>query len=167
MSATNGHARPAALAAGFSLENDAWGRLVLLDELGHRYVGVEPVRAFPISDPTRWISLCDADGQELVQVESLDELSPATRQALLEELSRREFLPIIRRIVRVATETIPALWEVETNRGPTEFTLDGEENVRRLGRDRALIIDARGIRYLIADTKALDAHSRRILERYL
>ena len=166
MSATNGHPKPAARSE-FSLENDAWGRLVLLDELGHRYVEVEPVRAFPISDPTRWVSICDPDGRELVQVESLDDLSAATRQTLLEELSRREFLPIIRRIVRVATETIPALWEVETDRGPTVFTLDGEENVRRLGHDRALIIDARGIRYLIADTKSLDAQSRRILERYL
>ncbi len=86
---------------------------------------------------------------------------------MLDELSRREFLPVIRRIVRVATETIPSTWEVETDRGPTTFTLDGEENVRRLGHDRALIVNARGIRYLIADTKGLDSHSRRILERYL
>jgi Domain of unknown function (DUF1854) len=149
------------------LQIDAWGRLVLLDEFGISHVGVEPVRAFPISDPGRWISIVDNEGQELLQVESLDDLTPPIRQILLDELARREFLPVIQRIVRVATETIPALWKVETDRGPTEFTLDGEENVRRLGHDRALIIDARGIRYLIADTRALDAHSRRILERYL
>jgi hypothetical protein len=149
------------------LQIDPWGRLVLLDEFGITHVGVEPVRAFPISDPGRWISLVDTEGQELLQVESLDDLTPTTRQILLDELSRREFLPVIQRIVKVTTETIPALWEVETDRGSTRFTLDGEENVRRLGHSRALIIDAQGIRYLIADTKALDAHSRRILERYL
>lgn len=166
MSTTNGHpikrTRPE-----FTIETDARGRMVLLDETGQRYVGVEPIRAFPISDPGRWISICDPEGQELVQVESLDDLPASTRHILLEELSRREFLPVIQRIIRVTTETIPARWEVETDRGPTEFTLDGEENVRRLGHDRALIIDARGIRYLIADTRVLDAHSRRILERYL
>ena len=149
------------------LEIDAWGRLVLTDEFGHRHVGVEPIRAFPISEPGRWISLCAPDGQELIQVETLDDLSDENRRLVLDELSRREFLPVIRRIVRVATETIPSTWEVETDRGRTTFTLDGEENVRRLGHDRALIVDARGIRYLIADTKALDSHGRRILERYL
>jgi Domain of unknown function (DUF1854) len=162
MSATNGHPR-----AGFELRRDDWGRLILIDEFGVRHEGVEPIRAFPISDPTRWISLCDPLGEELLQVELLEDLPPSTRQTLLEELSRREFLPVIKRIVRVATETTPAIWEVETDRGPTQFTLDGEENVRRLGHDRALIIDARGIRYLIADAKTLDSHSRRILERYL
>jgi hypothetical protein len=30
-----------------------------------------------------------------------------------------------------------------------------------------LITDAHGIRYLIPDVEALDAHSRRLLERYL
>ena len=32
---------------------------------------------------------------------------------------------------------------------------------------RALVIDAHGIRYLIPDTRTLDATSRRLLERYL
>ena len=52
-----------------------------------------------------------------------------------------------------------------TDRGPRpRFTLDGEENVRRLGHDRALIVDARGIRYLIAEYEGVwTAHSRRIL----
>jgi hypothetical protein len=149
------------------LQIDAWGRLVLTDEFGERHVGVEPVRAFPISEPGRWISLCAPDGQELIQFETLDDLSAEDRRIVLEELSRREFLPVIRRIVRVATDTVPSTWEVETDRGSTTFTLDGDENVRRLAQDRALIVDARGIRYLIADTKGLDSHSRRILERYL
>ncbi len=149
------------------LEVDAWGRLNLTDEFGERHVGVEPVRAFPISDPTRWISICGPTGQELVQIETLDDLSAENRQMVIGELSRREFLPVIRRIVRVDIDTFPPTWEVETDRGPTQFGLDGDENVRRLAHDRALIIDAKGMRYLIADTKALDHHSRRILERYL
>ena len=33
---------------------------------------------------------------------------PRPVRLVLDELSRREFLPVIRRIVRVATETIPA-----------------------------------------------------------
>src|SRR5438876_491120 len=98
----------------FGLTHDAWGRLVLIDAEGERHVGVEPVRAFPISDPTRWISICDADGAELVCVADLAGLAPSMRQALEEELARREFVPVIRRIVRVSADAAPSDWDVET-----------------------------------------------------
>ena len=55
----------------FGLVRDAWGRLVLIDADGRRHVGVEPVRAFPISDPRGWISLCDIHGRELLSIEPL------------------------------------------------------------------------------------------------
>ena len=56
-----------ALAGDFELHHDAWGRLVLVDDEGHKYVGVEPVRAFPISDPDHFISLCDAESREFAR----------------------------------------------------------------------------------------------------
>ena len=37
------------ILADFTLEYDAWGQLVLTCADGRRFVGVEPVRAFPIS----------------------------------------------------------------------------------------------------------------------
>jgi hypothetical protein len=61
----------------------------------------------------------------------------------------------------------PSEWEVETDRGPTRFILNNEDDVRRLDDQRALVIDASGIRYLIPDLRSLDAASRRVLERYL
>ena len=60
----------------------------------------------------------------------------------------------------------PSEWHVETNRGPTSFLLDSEDDVRRLGPFKALFIDSHGIRYLIPDTRELDYASRRILDRY-
>ena len=58
--------------------------------------------------------------------------------------------------------------EVVTNRGPTTFLMEDSDNdVRRLGPNRILLVDIHGIRYLIADTRRLDAASRRILDRYL
>jgi len=56
---------------------------------------------------------------------------------------------------------------VDTDRGPTRFVLKTEDDVRRLGPYRALIIDAQGVRYLIPDTRDLDAYGRRAVERYL
>ena len=60
----------------FGLVHDDWGRLVLIDAQGRRFIGVEPVRAFPISHPKQWIAICDAEGREIVAIESLDELTP-------------------------------------------------------------------------------------------
>ncbi len=154
-------------ASSFNLSRDAWGRLVLVDEQGERHVGVEPVRAFPLSDPTHWISLCDGHGRELVQVASLDDLEPALRQLIDEELQTREFVPTILKIVKVHGEISPADWDVETDRGKTRFTLDNEDDVRRLDPQRVLITDAQKLRYYIPNIRALDHTSRRILDRYL
>jgi hypothetical protein len=49
----------------------------------------------------------------------------------------------------------------------TTFLLNSEEDVFPLRRGRALTTDSHGIRYLIDDLAALDANSRRLLERYL
>src|SRR3954452_16485606 len=92
----------------FGLSYDAWGRLVLTDAEGRRHVGVEPVRAFPISDPDRWVSLCDAEGSEVACVAALAGLAPNVRRILEEELARREFVPIVRKIVRVSGDAVPA-----------------------------------------------------------
>ena len=56
---------------------------------------------------------------------------------------------------------------METDRGPTRFTLESEDDVRRLGAHRVLITDAKRLRYHVPDTRALDPASRRVLERYL
>ncbi len=159
---------PTVAAGGaFGLSHDSWGRLVLIDSTGRRHNGVEPVRAFPIADPQHWISICDAEGRELVLVEDLANIPPAVRQVLEDELARREFVPHLRRIIKVSTDVEPSEWDVETDRGPTRFLLNSGDDVRRLSPYSALLIDVHGTRYLIEDTRQLDSHSRRVLELYL
>jgi hypothetical protein len=150
----------------FTLRHDAWGRLVLIDAMGREHVGVEPVRDFPISDPKHWISLVSAEGKELACVEEPEKLPPDVRKVLEDDLARREFVPVIHTIERI-TSTDPTEWTVTTDRGPTKFVVKSDDDIRRLGRHRALVVDAYGIRYFIADTKKLDAPSRKLLERYL
>jgi len=162
---TNG--TPGATPPNFTLHHDAWGHLVLTDGTGREHVGVEPVRAFPISDPRHGISICDAEGREIIWIDDLDALPAPTRRLLEDDLARRQFLPIVQRIIRVIGSTEPSEWEVESDRGRTRFPLRSEEDVRALAGHRAIITDAHGIRYLIPDVRALDAASRRILERYL
>ena len=156
-----------ASSAGFHLERDSFDRLVLVDGAGERHVGVEPVRAFPISDPEFGLSLVGAQGRELAWVERLSALPAETQQLLREELSSRDFTPQIRRIIHISIGADPSKWTVETDRGPTTFMLKSSEDVRRLDARRAMIIDAHGTRYLISDVGRLDRYSRRNLERYL
>ncbi len=123
--------QPAA-AGTFGLSHDAWGRLVMIDGDGRRHVGVEPVRAFPISDSLHWISICDIEGRELACVHDLAELPASVRQVLEEDLARREFVPVLQRIYNVSTETAPSEWDVQTDRGRTRFMLHSEDDIRRL-----------------------------------
>ena len=151
----------------FSLHHDAWGRLVLTDADGRQHAGVEVIRAFPLSDPRHGIAICDAKGRELLWLAELDVLPPSLARQIEEELAKREFVPIIHRIVNVSSPVEPSEWEIETDRGRTSFVLNSEDDVHELDERRALITDAHGVRYLISDILRLDAESRRLLERYL
>ncbi|MGA2799129.1 MAG: DUF1854 domain-containing protein [Thermoguttaceae bacterium] len=153
-------------ARGFQLHRDAYDRLILTDADGRILVGVEPVRAFPISSAEEWFSIIDAEGHEVLCIRHPGTLPSELRKILEEELSCREFVPIIERIVSVTADVDPSQWLVETDRGETTFLLDSEDDVRRLGAYKAMFIDTHGIRYLISDTRALDYASRRILDRY-
>lgn len=161
--ATNGQT----VSLPFALSHDVWGQLVMTDADGHQHVGVELVRAFPLSDPRRGVAVCDYHGRELVWLADLDALPlPLVRQ-IEEELAKREFVPIIRRILKISSAVEPSDWEVETDRGRTSFVLDSEDDVHELDQHRALVTDVYGIRYLIPDVRRLDAHSRHLLERFL
>jgi len=77
-------------------------------------------------------------------------------------------MPVIERIVSVTSYSTPCTWTVETDRGTTEFVLRGDEDIRRIGKNNALLIaDAHGIQYLVRDQFAMDAHSKRVLDRFL
>jgi hypothetical protein len=150
------------------LERTDFGKLMLTNAQGERFVGVLPVRAFPILAPGEGISLLSTEGHEVAWVDRLDDL-PAAYQSLIEdELARREFMPQLHRILEVSSFSTPCTWTVETDRGRTEFVLRGDEDIRRIGTGRSLLVaDAHGIHYLVPDQKALDAHSKRILDRFL
>ncbi len=154
--------------ADFSLGRNVWGQIVLVLPDGRRVEGVEIVRAFPISEPGEYVSICDAEGHEVICVEDPSSLPPTLLELLDEELKRREFVPVVVRIDGVSADTDPAQWQILTNRGPTTFLMeDSDHDVRRLGPNRFLLVDTHGIRYLIPDAQRLDSGSRRILDRYL
>jgi hypothetical protein len=151
----------------FSLSRDALGCLVFCDQEGREHIDVKPIRIFPISDPEHWVSICDADGNEIICIEDLNQLPGQVRHILLEELGVREFLPIIKKIMGISSRFEPSEWQVETDRGETCFILNDEDDIHRLSTYRILIIDAHRIRYLIPDMRRLDSASRRVLAHYI
>jgi hypothetical protein len=151
----------------FKLERDAARRLWFTSPEGKQYSDVEPVRAFPLSDPAHAVSILDATGRELFYIDSLDEVEPGVRRTLELELSQREFVPIILRVLNKPAQTEPATWKVETDRGVTTFEIESEDSVHRREPNRVSIVDRSGLRYEIPDTRKLDAQSRDVLDRFL
>ncbi|HMN22604.1 MAG TPA: DUF1854 domain-containing protein [Ottowia sp.] len=154
-------------AALATLRQDPFGRLVLTDPEGVDRVGIVAVRAFPIAAPDEAISLLDADGHELAWIERLADCPEPQRGLLERALEQREFMPRLTRLKSVSSFATPSTWQVETDRGDTEFVLKGEEQIRRLGPDLLIVNDASGVQYLIRDLASMDAVSRKLLDRFL
>lgn len=59
------------------------------------------------------------------------------------------------------------MWTVDTDRGAASFTLEAEEDIRRLQGSRLLITSEDGVCWEIADRFAPDRASRTFLELFL
>lgn len=151
----------------FQLRREASGRLKYISPHGEVHQGVVPVRAFPLAAPEEGISLVSLEGHELVWIEQMSALPTAVRLLLHEELTLRDFVPEVKRLVSVSSFGTPSTWTVETDRGNTSFVLKGEEDIRRLKGGELLIAASEGVQYRIADMASLDKASRRLLERFL
>jgi hypothetical protein len=151
----------------FTLRRDAFGKLILTNAEGEEFVGVAPVRSFPVQAPTRGISLVRDGGKEVGWIDDLETVAAEIRALVTEELDGREFMPEIQSIKAVSSFATPCTWTVATDRGDTEFVLKGEEDIRRLGAYSLLIADSHGIHFLIRDMFAIDKGSRKILDRFL
>jgi Domain of unknown function (DUF1854) len=151
--------------AALKFRRDEWGQLVMTLADGTTHSGVEPVRCFPLTDPSHLIAILDSDGHEVLNLPSADILAPAARDILQQALAEREFVPVIHRIISASPPNPPCTWEVETDRGHTSFSLESDDDVRRLGQHGTVIADSNGIRYQIPNWNQLDPHSQRILRR--
>lgn len=154
-------------ATEFRLRRNNFQQLVLMTNEGEEMVDVRPVRAFPIQSPSKGISLVLENGQEVAWIDDLNDLQQNERDLIDAELEGREFMPEIQKIIGVTSFSTPCTWQVETDRGNTDFVLKGDEDIRRIGASSLLIADNHGIHFLIRDMFAIDKHSRKILDRFL
>jgi len=149
---------------GWRLERLEHGRLDLLDAQGRLHHDVDVLRAFPVTAPTGPVAIIAADGGELAWVESLAEQPADLRRLLERELAQREFLPVIERIEAIS-DAEPAEWTVVTDRGGHRFRVAHTDDIARQADGGVFITDTHGMRYRIPREAALDAASRRLLDR--
>lgn len=151
----------------FTLSLNALGQLTFTDHLGASSENVYPVRAFPISAPDDGFSIMSRDGHELVWINSLSQLEQSQQSLIKAELARRDLMPEILQILRVSSFATPSIWDIKTNKGEAQLTLQGEDQIWRTHGGKLLITDKFGLNFLISDIAKLDRHSRKILDRFL
>ncbi len=154
-------------ALNFTLAFDPFGKLVVTLADGSQHVGAVVARAFPIAAPDHTISILSAEGKELAWIDHLNDLPEAQRDIVSQALQGREFMPEILRLDGVNSFSTPSIWRVQTNRGPAQLVLKGEEDIRRLTTHRLIVADAHGVQFLIRDLPSLDRHTRKLLDRFL
>lgn len=132
------------------------------------YWKVNVYRCFPLTDPDRYISVRDAMNREIGLIGNLSELDAESRKVVKEELERRYFVPIVKRIISVKERLGMLLWEVETDRGYRRFlTRASQEGVEQPEPQRCVLVDLDGNRYYIPDITTLDPISFALLKRWL
>src|SRR5262249_14802537 len=106
--------------------------------------------------------------EEIVMVESLDELTPESRAVAEEELRRRYLTARIRSVAAIRTEFGVTYWNVVTDKGERDFVVQSlTESCVWLGEHHLLILDVDGNRFEVPDRRGLDPESRARLEAVL
>jgi len=142
--------------------------LRLTVEADRSYVKVGILRAFPLSDPTRFLSVRDESNKEVGLIVDPAELSLQNRKLVEEDLERRYLVPAVQRIVAAKERFGTVDWTMETDRGLCRFTTRNlRENIQRPAPGRIILNDVDGNRYDIRNVDGLSRESQELLFRHL
>ncbi len=135
---------------------------------------VVPVRAFPITDPEEFISVKEPDsrekgkGAEIGLIRKMSDFDEETQTLLREELDRRYFTPVIKRLTGVKEKFGYYYWDAETSAGKVSFVMTNvSSNIRTLEDGRVFIHDIDGNCFQIPDPSKLDKASLKKIEIYM
>lgn len=135
---------------------------------GKRYSRVSIIRAFPFTDPDVYLSVRDADLDEIGIIENIHDFDDDTAKLLQRHIDIRYFTPKIVAVRSVKDRAGIATMDCDTDKGHTVFQFrTGGESVIRLSETRIVFTDLDGNRYEIADLSALTAQEQKKLDLYL
>ena len=129
---------------------------------------VRVARAFPLSDPDRYIGLRDGNDKDIGILETLHGLDGESRAIIEEELARRYFTPQVTQVVSVNEAFGVVTWEVETSKGPRRFLVRNlRDSSYSLGGSRIMMTDVDGNRYEFPDARTLGPKAFLVLSKIL
>jgi hypothetical protein len=141
-------------------------RLTVDEDRSYLKVGI--MRAFPLSEAKRFLSVRDDANKEVGLIVDPVQLSAENRKLVEEDIERRYFVPRVKRIVTSKERFGTVDWTMETDRGLCKFTTRNlRENVQRPAPGRIILNDVDGNRYDIHDLDELDHESQEMLFRHM
>ena len=125
-------------------------------------------RAFPLTDPSEYLSVQEEGGKPVGLLRSMDGLDDHTKALIRADLDRRYFSPCITRIESLRPDASMWRFQVQTTRGPILFYVrNWRDSAHEVAPNRWFIQAVDGQRFEIRDMEALDAKSRSFLDQLL
>jgi hypothetical protein len=122
---------------------------------------------FPWSEPGRFLSLRNADGEEFVLVADPAGLNESSRHALEDALAEAGFVFTLSAVLDIEEEVELRQWHVRTEQGARTFQTKLDDWPRRLPDGGLLIRDVNGDLYRLDDPARLDRRSRSLLWAFI
>jgi hypothetical protein len=142
--------------------------LRLTVEEDRSYLKVTILRAFPLSEPNRFLSVRDGAHEEVGLIVDPAQLSVENRKLVEEYLERHYIVPVVTRIVAAKERFGTVDWTMETDRGVCRFTTRNlRENAQRPAPGRIILNDVDGNRYDIRNVGDLSLESQNLLFRHI
>jgi hypothetical protein len=143
---------------------DPYGRLSLELGIEERYGPVRVLRCMPLTQPDKYISVQDDEGNEIGILDDLQQLDPESRRAVEQELDFYYLRARVKAIRKVESKNGIISWEVDTEMGPKTVHVRDRQHIRPLGDGRTILTDIHEAKYEIPPFDTLDEKSRHWLE---
>ena len=150
-----------AAAPALRLERRVDGKLWLLRDGAP--IAVDLVRCFPWTEPRRFLSLRNADGEEQAFIRDLEDLEPRSRAVVAETLRRASFVLDIVEILSVEEDFELRSWRVRAAHGLRAFQTALDSWPQQLPDGSLLLEDVYGDLYRVPSPSTLDPKSRKLL----
>ncbi|MGM9684458.1 MAG: DUF1854 domain-containing protein [Eubacteriales bacterium] len=135
---------------------------------GEVYTNLEPRRLFPLSGLTKYITLLDGELKEKAIIRDIENLDPASREAVEGCLEEYYMIPKITSVLSITEKNGVITWSCNTDRGMRSFRIKNRHSdIKVLYDGRVLVRDSNDNRYEIDNIAELDKHSRRLLANEL
>ncbi len=128
----------------------------------------QSMRAFPLTDPDHYIGFLDCANKDIGLIVDPSQLDAESRSVVEQDLEKRYFVPLIRKVYSVKEEFGTIAWDVDTDKGRRELLVRNiRDNLQELTSSRVIVTDVDGNRFEFPDISRLDSRTQGIILRNL